>query len=235
MLLREHRRRHKYRGLLAAEHALHHRAQRDFRLAEAHVAAEQSVHRHGRLHVALYLRYRAELIVGLRVAEVVLKLALPLAVRREGIARQALPLGVERDELLRHVLGRALGARAGLRPFRAAHLRELDGLLLARSRVFRHHVKLRRRDIQAVRSGVAYFYIVFFKSVHLHLDDAGKAADAVVLVHDIVAHREVGAGFDLLPSRRELLLGLLSGLVAYQLRIGKHREPYPGVFHARGD
>ena len=235
MLLCKHRRRHKYRGLLAAEHAFHHRAQCDFRLAEADVAAEQSIHRHGRLHVALYLRYRAELIVGLSVAEVILKFALPLAVRREGVARQALPLGVERDELFRHVLGRALGARAGLCPFRAAHLRELDWLLFARSRVFRHHVELCCGDIQAVRPGVAYLYIVLFKSVHLHLDDTGKAADAVVLVYHIVAHREVGAGLYFLPPRRELFLGFFSGLIAYQLCIGQYREPYSGVLHARGN
>ena len=57
----------------------------------------------------------------------------------------------------------------------------------------------------------------------------------MVLVHDVVAHREVGAGFDLLPPRRELLLGLFSALIAYQLRVGQHREPYSGVLHARGN
>ena len=110
VLLGQDRRRDEDRGLLAVEHAFHHRAQGDLRLAEAHVAAEKAVHRHGGLHILLDLRHAAQLIVRLRVAEVLLKLPLPFAVRREGVAGQALPLGIEGDELFGHVLGRALGA-----------------------------------------------------------------------------------------------------------------------------
>ena len=122
MLLGKHCRRHKYRRLLAVEHAFHHRAHCDLGLAEANVPAQQSVHRHGGLHVPLYLRRAAQLIVRLRVAEVLLELALPLAVRRKGVPRQALALGIKGDELFRHVLRGALCAAAGLHPIAAAHL-----------------------------------------------------------------------------------------------------------------
>ena len=234
MLLSEHRRRHKYRGLLAAEHAFHHRAQRYLGLAEANVAAEKSVHRHGGFHIALDFGDRAKLIVRLRVAEVILKFTLPLAVRREGKARQTLPLGVERNELLRHVLGGAFGACPSLCPFRAPHFRQLYRLFLARARIFRHHIKLSRRHIQAVRARVAQLNVVLFKPVHLHFHNSGKSTDTVIFMHDIIADREVGAGLYFLPPRRELFLGFFLCSVSDKLSIRQHRKPYPRIFHAGG-
>ena len=95
MLLGEHGGGYQDRGLFAVQYALHHRAKRDLRLAEAHVAAEEPVHGNRGLHIRLDLRDASQLIVCLRVAEVFLKLPLPLAVGGKGVAGKPLALGVE--------------------------------------------------------------------------------------------------------------------------------------------
>ena len=192
MLLGQHRRRHENRRLAVIHYALHDRPERDLGLAVAHVAAQQAVHGRGGLHIGLYLVYAAELIVGLGVAEVILKLALPGRIGRKSVAGRPRSLGVERDELLCQLLCRGLGAAARFRPLRAAHLRQLYLAVLSAAEIFRHHVKLRRGHIQCVRSGVADLYIVLLEAVHLHLVDAREAADAVDLMNDIVARRQVG-------------------------------------------
>ena len=210
VLLGEHRRRHEDGRLPPVEHALHHGAQGDLGLAVAHVAAQEAIHRHGLFHVGLDLLDAAQLVVRLRIAEVLLKLRLPRAVGREGVSLRAAARGVERGELLGHAFGGGLGARLRARPFRAAHFRQLHRAILARADVLADHVELRRRDIERVRAGVADLDVVLHRAVDRHLHDARKAADAVVLVHDEVAHGEVGVGVDLLA------VGLLFVLCAPQ-------------------
>ena len=191
MLLGEHRCRHEYRRLAVIEDALHRRAQRDLRFAVADVAAQQPIHRRFRLHVGLDLVYAAQLIVGLGVAEVILKLALPRRVGREGVTRYARTLGIQLYKLAGQFFCCGLGARARTRPLRAAHFRELNVLILGSAEIFRHHVQRRCRNIKRVRSGVADHDIVLFKAVHLHLFYAGKAADAVNLVDDKIPRSKV--------------------------------------------
>ena len=205
MLLRQHGGRHQDRRLLAVEHAFHHRAQRDLRFAVAHIAAEQAIHRARALHVALDLRDGAKLIVRLLIVEGVLKLALPGGVRRKGEAGAALPFGVELDKPLGKILRRGLGAGFGLRPVRAAELVQLDVLALlpaaVAADVLRHHIELRRGNVQAVAAGVGDLDIILVRAVHADALHADKAADAVALVNDEVARRQVGVGAELLTAR----------------------------------
>ena len=65
MLLREHGCRGDHDRLRAAAHRLEGRADRDLGLAEPDVPADQAVHRAHRLHVALGLGDRPELVPGL--------------------------------------------------------------------------------------------------------------------------------------------------------------------------
>ena len=206
MLLRQNRGRDQDCRLLSVQDALHHRPEGYLGLSEAHIAAEQAVHRDGGLHVLLDLGGASKLIVRLRIGEVLFKLPLPAAVRREGITRQALPLGIEGNQLSRHVFGRSLGPGAGLGPFGSAHLGELDLALLSAAGVLGHHVQLCRGDIKYVRSGVAELDVVLFKPVHLHFDNSGEAADAVSLVNDVVPHGEVGIALDALAVGGELFV-----------------------------
>ena len=74
VLLGEQRGGHQHRDLLALHHGLERRAQRDLRLAEPDVAADQAVHRLRPLHVALDLVDRRQLVAGLLVRERVLQL-----------------------------------------------------------------------------------------------------------------------------------------------------------------
>ena len=83
MLPRENCRRHEHGALLAVGNALERGAQRDLRFAEADVAAQQAVHRHFALHVALDFVDAAELVVRFFKLEMRLKVALPLVVLPE--------------------------------------------------------------------------------------------------------------------------------------------------------
>ncbi len=110
MLLRKHGGRHEDRRLLAVEHALHHRAQRDLRFAVAYVAAEQAVHRARRFSMSPLISVdAAQLIVRLRIAEASSNSA-ATGFRREGEARRAAARGIELDEPLGQILCRGLGA-----------------------------------------------------------------------------------------------------------------------------
>ena len=108
--------RSEYGALLACEHALHGGSQSYLRLSEAHVAAEQSLHRTGTLHVSLYLGNGGELVVCLNVWETLLEIPLYLVVGIECEAHALLALCVQGDELLRHVLYGAFYVASGLLP-----------------------------------------------------------------------------------------------------------------------
>ena len=224
VLLGKHGRRHQNGRLPPVEHALHDRAQGDLRLAVAHVAAQEAVHGHGLFHVGLDLIDAPELVVRLRISEVLLKLRLPRTVGREGVPLRAAARGVERGELLGHAFCGRFGARFRARPLRAAHFGQLHGPIFARADVFAHEVELRRRDIERVRAGIADFDIVFHRTVDRHLHDARKAAYTVVFVHDKVADGEVGIRVDFLA------VGLLFVLCPPQtgrrdLRVREDGEP----------
>ena len=201
VLLGEHGRRHENGRLPPVEHALHHRAQGDLGLAVAHVAAQEAVHGHGLFHVGLDLIDAPELVVRLRISEMLFKLRLPRTVGREGVSLRAAARGVERGELLGHAFCGRFGARFRARPLRAAHFGQLHGPIFARADVFAHEVELRRRDIERVSSGVADLDIVFHRAVDRHLHNARKAADAVIFVHDEVADGKVRVGVDLFAVR----------------------------------
>ena len=227
MLLGEYGRRHENGRLPPVEHALHHRAQGNLGLAVAHVAAQEAVHGHGLFHVGLDLVDAPELVVRLRIAEVLLKFRLPRAVRCEGVTLRAAARGVERRELFGHAFCGRFGARFRARPLRTAHFGQLHGPVLARADVFAHEVELRRRDIERVRPGIADLDIVLHRTVDRHLHDARKAADAVVDMHDEIAGGEVFIGAQRGAGRRLFLrprLCALAGEGSGQLALGQDDE-----------
>ena len=69
MLLRQNRRRHQHGDLLAGNGAFERRPHRNFRFAVADVAAQQTVHRTRRLHIALDLFDRLLLSLGFVIGE----------------------------------------------------------------------------------------------------------------------------------------------------------------------
>ena len=80
-------------------------AQRHFGLAHAHIAAEQTIHGVTLFHVLLDLGGGVQLVVRFVVVKAGLKVPLPVAVRREGIACGLTAAGVKLNQLLRHLLG----------------------------------------------------------------------------------------------------------------------------------
>ena len=183
---------HEHGDLLAVENAFESRAQGDFRLAEAHVAAEQAVH--GRLffHIGLDFLGAYALVLGLLIFKRCFKFALPVAVRRKGEALDFLALGVQGDQLFGQVF--YIGARAalGAGPLAGSELVELDLYVGRSADVFGNLVELSAGDKQGVRARVADLDKVLGNALALHLVHALVYADAVVLVHNIVARLDVG-------------------------------------------
>ena len=217
MLPRKHGRRYEDRRLLAREDALHHGTQRDLGLAEANVAAQQAVHRPVGLHIVLDLGNAAELIIGLLVGEILLKLPLPRVVRREGVALDLGALGVQLDETLGQLLCSRFGACFRLAPVRAAELVQPHALVVAAADVFGDKIERSRRNIQKIRTRKRNFDEIALGTVHRHALHADKPTDTVVLMHDQITRCQVGVRLHLitvglldlrfLPPGKNLSLG----------------------------
>ena len=118
MLLRQHRGRREEGHLSSAHHRLERRADRHLRLAETHIAANKSVHRTRRFHVALGIGDGRQLIRCLVESERLLEFALPCVIGREGRARFHFALGLNSQEFFR--IGQHRLLRLGPRPLPAS-------------------------------------------------------------------------------------------------------------------
>ena len=94
MLLHQNRSRREHGGLFAAHHRLEHGAERNLRLAIAHIAAQQAIHHARTFHIALDIFDRRQLIRRFLVGEIILEFALPRGIRFERIARHGFALGI---------------------------------------------------------------------------------------------------------------------------------------------
>ena len=150
----------------------------------------------------LNFRNGSELVVRFGVLEALFKLLLPRRIRRKCKAGSSFPLGVELDEPRGQIFRRRLGLRLGLLPLIPAELVEPYCLIFsARANILADEVQLRRGNIQHVCPLIRDFHIVLDCAAHLHLLHADIAADAVVLVDNEVARREVGEGLELFAVR----------------------------------
>ena len=122
MLLHEHRRRHEYGDLFAAHHGFERGADGDFRLAEAYIAAEQSVHWYGLFHVSLYLPNGSQLVGCLFIRERIFKLLLPRRIGREGETFAVFALCIQIYQVFGDIFHGSLRFRFGFFPCRAVHL-----------------------------------------------------------------------------------------------------------------
>ena len=201
MLLHQNRGGCEHRRLLAAHHGLEDRAQGHLGLAVAHVAAQQAVHDLGLLHVALDVLDGGQLVRRLLVGEVVLELPLPGGVLLEGVARHGLTLGVELEQVARDVLdGLAHLALLPL-PLAAGQAVQLRRFAL-RADVLLHPIQLVRGHVQLVGALVADVQKVAIGALAGQAHHAHELAHAVVLVHHVVAHLQIGEGGDLLARAR---------------------------------
>ena len=128
VLLGEQRGGHQHGDLLAVEHGDEGRAQRDFGLAEAHVAADQPVHRLAGGEVGDHRVDGGRLVARLLERETVRERLVVVRLEREGVALARCALRVEVEQLrggVAHLLG---GFALGLFPLPAAELVQRRGL-----------------------------------------------------------------------------------------------------------
>ena len=222
VLLHQDRGGRKHRRLLAAHHGLEDRAQGHLGLAVAHIAAEQAVHHLGLLHVPLDVLDGSQLIRRLLVGEVVLKLPLPGGVPVEGVARHGLTLGVELEQVARDVLdGLAHLALLPL-PLAAGQAVQLGRLALGAD-VLLHPIQLIRGHVQLVGALVADVQKVAVGALAGQAHHAHELAHAVVLVHHVIAHLQIGEGGDLLARARTA--AALLAVHAVDVGLGHQRKP----------
>ena len=153
VLLREDGRGHQHRRLFPAHHRLERSPQRDLRLAVAHVAADEPVHRARDLHVLLHVVYRALLIGRLDERKGVLHLPLPRRVVAVREALGGLAPGVERQQVYREPLGGLPCPRYRARPLLTAEAGQRRRLLLS-SGVGRESRKMLHRHVEAVAARI---------------------------------------------------------------------------------
>ena len=120
MLECQNGRRCEKRDLLRIKNGLEGSAHRHLGLAVPDVAAQQAIHRRGRLHVSLHVRDSCRLIRSWFVRKRSFEFLLPMRVRREGVSGHCLSLRVQLEEFLGHVAHRLLDARLCLFPGRPA-------------------------------------------------------------------------------------------------------------------
>ena len=104
VLLCENCCRHEHGDLIAVHRRLVRRANRNLRLAEAHITAEQAIHRLFALHIVLDLGNSAQLIVRLLIRKCLLELALSRIIRRKGMSLRHAPRSVELNQMVGDIL-----------------------------------------------------------------------------------------------------------------------------------
>ena len=188
VLGREQRRRCEHGDLLAVLDRLERGTDRDLGLAEADVAAQQPVHRVGELHVALDVVDRRALVGRLDVRERLLHLGLPRRVLRERVALGVDPLLVQHHEFLRDLADRRAHLALGLREVGPAQRCSFG----ASPPTYWRSVSIwSDGHVQLVAALVGDQQVVALDAADRPLDHALVLADAVLVVHDVVAGLEV--------------------------------------------
>jgi len=219
VLLREDRRRREHQRLLAVDRDGERGADRDLRLAEADVAADEPVHRTRRLEILLHRLDRSLLVRRLSVRELGLQPFEPLMAQVKRDAWSLLPLRVERKQLARELAHRLARAVLEVVPRFPAELRQRRHRVVGAD-VARDLPELLVRDVQAVVAAEAEEEVVARDAGDLFRLEAEQLADAVILVHDVVARTQVGEGL----QRPATHAPVARRPLAEDLRVGKQDE-----------
>ena len=245
MLLSEHGGGHQHGHLFAGHHRLEHRAYGHLGFTEAHVPADQSIHRLVALHVLLGVVDRLHLIVRFLVYERRLKLALPRGVLAKGMAALGLAHGLDSQQFRSQIAHGFLGLFLCFFPTFTAQRVERR-ISLARADVFTDQMSLAHRHIQLGRRivGIACGILdhnalvpavirALFRTGKRHYFHAEIPPNAVLHMHHIIALLQLGEvdverGFHYravatFHSARTLYL-----VPAKHLRIA-HHHPAPGT------
>ena len=182
--------RHQHGHLFIVGHRLEGGPDGDFGFAEAHVAADEAVHRVGLFHVALHGSGCGFLAWGVFVHEGGLEFVLHIGVARECEALGGLALGVQLDEVFGYVLDLAFGATLEVFPCLAAEFVDLWRHAVGRTET-RYLIKVVDAHEHHVAVAVNQFH--HFLGAAVVVGDAHQSAEgsyAVVDMHHIVAYVE---------------------------------------------
>ena len=182
VLLGEHGGGHQYGGLFATGDGLEHRADGDLGFAEAHIAADQPVHRARCFQVALAFLDGAALVRRLGEMERALEFPHPLGIGRMGVAGFVLALGLHAQQLGSIVENAFLRILAGGLPGSAAEFVQI-GSAASHAHVFADEVGLFQRN--AEQRAIAVFEHEFLAI--LALVNATEFRQAIFVVHHEVA------------------------------------------------
>ena len=222
VLLGQDRRGHQHHHLLVVLDRFERRTQRHLGLAVADIAADQPVHRAGRLHVGLDELDRIALIRSLGVREGVLEFALPIGIRRERDPHAVFALGVQVEQLPGQLLGGPARPRLDLIPAIAAELGQRR-MLAARADVAADLGQLVDRHEHAVGARIFEGQIVPRDAGHRLCVKPGEPRDPVVLVDDDVAGAQLGEAAQHASSPR-LRWPLHPPAAPEQPVLGDHRQ-----------
>ena len=147
VLLGEDRGGDEKRGLFALLHGLEDCADRDFRFAEADIAADEPVHRAGAFHIALGFEDGPLLVLGFLVDECVLEFLLPCGIGRIRVAGQGIALGLHAKKLRGVIHDRFLRGNFCAFPARTAEGIERR-VALADADILGDEIRLLDRDVE---------------------------------------------------------------------------------------
>src|ERR1019366_724884 len=176
--------------LLAVPEGFKSGAHDDFGLAESNVATEQAIHGLRALHIPLDLGNGGNLVAGGGEFEGVLKLALPITIRRVDEAFGHLAGGIKFKQLVGHVAHFGFDARLGAGPGGTAHAVE-RGFGLARAAEALHQVHAGERQVELGPRTVFQDHVIAFIFTAGDLAQAEVQGDAVFRVDHVIAGLEV--------------------------------------------
>ena len=220
MLVGQYRRRHHHRHLLAVAGSLEGGTHGDLGLAEAHIAADQAVHRERLLHISLHVLRSLQLVGRVLVKERCLKLVLQVAVVAIGKTTLAATLGVKLDQVARNILDMFLRALLQALPLTSAKGTQARGLAAVLRLVFRHLIQGVNRDVDGIATLVGNLdHLLILLAVgcwllavsYWHTHQTAKLADAVIHVYHVVTYFKL---LYLLECQRHLTR---TGLIALEV------------------
>ena len=207
--------------LLVVHHSLEGRTEAHLCLAVAHVAAQEAIHVVVGLHVPGDFLHGLLLIGGQLIGEAILELPLPGGVRVKGVALALAALGVEGHQVEGQLPQSLLDLALLLLPVAPAQTVQLRGLVGVAD-VALHPLQLVDGHVELVGALVLDQQIIPVRALTLQMHGALVHAHAVILMHHVVAHLQVGEGGDLL-ARGAAGAGLAVSC-AVDVRVRHHRQ-----------
>ena len=223
VLKSQHRRRHEHSHLFIVCNGFEGRTDRDLRLAETDIAANQPVHRPFALHIGFDVSRRLHLVGRIFVDETGFKLILHEAVRTERIAFLLSTLRIEFDQIAGNIFDFLLRAVFHLLPCTAAQLVQRRRFAVFPF-VFRQLMERMNTDEEDIVVTVNQLDGFLYLAVHLRAHKSAKLPDAMIDMHDIVAGSKLAQFFErehYFPAARLVALEVVLMKASENLMIGQ--------------